>query len=515
MAFFLKLGLILTVLLPFAANATDAQYHLTWQKSRQVLLVNACFDMKQSLILDNQDRELSRALLNARQVQRDVKQRDFRIQFNPLYGKCIDYQISLNAKGRWPYLFENSSLILPTALWFWSNDQISTSRFSVKDESGNSLNFHMPWPETDGIYQTNSTNRSWTSRTLIGNLRSHTLGFKRQREINITLLGSTNKREQEWLNWLLQTANAVETAFGRLPLKQTNVLLMPANSVGKSPVPWGEVQRGGMPSVHFFINTERPIKDFEQDWTASHELSHLFVPKISWRDRWLSEGIASYYQNVLRARAGILSTEQAWKKLREGFARGRRDFNGRSMRQVNKTMHLYWGGVAIYFLADLKLREQGTSLDETLQKLSHCCLPSPQTWSAEAYMEKLDSLSDTKVFTHLLDNEARNKQFPITKSFESESNPLLIQHLKHILTHKNNTDFMQYLLVPRNQIKKAFQGYFYNNPKVHSESNIYNKWNRYKRRLTFNSGQSTFKPMNMRTSTIFLFYLILTREVCA
>ena len=37
---------------------------------------------------------------------------------------------------------------------------------------------------------------------------------------------------------------------------------------------------------------------------------------------WLSEGTASYYQNVLRARAGILPAEDAWQRMHSGFRRG-------------------------------------------------------------------------------------------------------------------------------------------------------------------------------------------------
>lgn len=430
--------LILSSLLffsPLHASDASAVYELRWFKAQQILRINACFKQSQAMELDNQDRELSRALSSAKQNNQSVKTHNNRILFAPSSGPCITYSVSLEAKGRWPHQFEDTSLVLPTALWFWSNDKIETTAFKVYNESGKPLNFHMPWPNRDNVYRTNSTSRAWRSRTLIGDLRTHNIKFNDNRQLQVTLLGSTLPRQQEWHRWLQQTGSAIESAFGQLPLSNANILVIPANST-KSAVPWGEVQRGGHPSVHFFINAKRPLQDFLQDWTASHELSHLFVPKISWRDRWLSEGIASYYQNVLRARTGLLTSSQAWRKLQEGFARGRRDFNGRSMRQVNQTMHLYWGGVAIYFLADLQLREQGTSLDATLKKLSDCCLPSNQTWSAQAFMQKLDALSGTQVFTELLENEANRKQFPISKEFQKEENPLLRRHLNAILAQQ-------------------------------------------------------------------------------
>ena len=63
------------------------------------------------------------------------------------------------------------------------------------------------------------------------------------------------------------------------------------------------------------MDPDRPLDDLRTDWTATHEFSHLLLPYVSRRDRWLSEGLASYYQNVLRARDGRLSETDAWRKL--------------------------------------------------------------------------------------------------------------------------------------------------------------------------------------------------------
>ncbi len=70
-----------------------------------------------------------------------------------------------------------------------------------------------------------------------------------------------------------------------------------------------------------------------------HELSHLLHPVIDGYDRWLSEGIASYYQNVLRARAGLRSAQWSWDALHAGFERGIRSTQrGRSLAEVSESM---------------------------------------------------------------------------------------------------------------------------------------------------------------------------------
>lgn len=423
------------------AFALDAIYEVTWNKNAETLTVNVCMLDKPAMLLSNYDRELSPALMFATQAPQngspsiDVKQGRNKIQFKPEISNCLDYVVSLKPKDSYPYLLEQDNLVIPTHLWLWRHPDISQARFRFSDVAGKLLNFYLPFPKHADWWVLSVTPPHWTSRTLIGNVNSYPITLSQNKHLNAVLLGSLNDSPKRWIGWLHKTAAAIETAFGYYPIDQANILVIPSKS-RHSPVPWGEVQRGGYPAVHFFIDPAKSQQTFEQDWTASHEMSHLFVPKTLWRDRWLSEGIASYYQNVLRARGGILSKDEAWQKLREGFARGRRDFNHRSLRNVNQTMHLYWGGVAIYFLADLRLREQDSSLEMVLQRFNECCFTLDKIWSTEELMAKFDELSETRIFTGLLKNEADEKQFPISTSFENSSNPLINKHLGNILSGK-------------------------------------------------------------------------------
>ncbi|MCK6549944.1 hypothetical protein L6R52_29190, partial [Myxococcota bacterium] len=91
---------------------------------------------------------------------------------------------------------------------------------------------------------------------------------------------------------------------------------------GRGPVDFGLVLRGGGPSVTFFVGDEADDASLVGEWVAVHELSHLSMPFVERDAAWLSEGFATYYQNVLRARAGLMSAEAAWTELHEGFARG-------------------------------------------------------------------------------------------------------------------------------------------------------------------------------------------------
>jgi len=188
-------------------------------------------------------------------------------------------------------------------------------------------------------------------------------------------------------------------------------------------VPWGEVQRGGGDAVHLYINQSLSEQAFIDDWVMVHELSHLLHPVIVSPDRWLYEGIASYYQNVLRARAGLMSAQSAWSKLHAGFERGIRGTpRGRSLAEVSETMirdrsfmRVYWSGAALALLADVELRRHSAgaqSLDTALAALSDCCLPSNRSWTARELMQKLDRLTDTTVFMDLYRAHVDSDDFP-------------------------------------------------------------------------------------------------------
>ena len=180
-----------------------------------------------------------------------------------------------------------------------------------------------------------------------------------------------------------------------------------------SPVPWGEVSRGNPDTVSLTIDPEFGFQEISQDWTAYHELSHLFIPYRGHGDLWFSEGLATYYQNVIQARSGLLSEAGLWGKLASGFARGRQQ-NPWShlplaeisdhMGRYRSFMRVHWSGVHYWLTADIKLRQQSqnkTSLDALLKQLKDCC--EHKSMSAASIALKLDQLAGTTIFKPLFD----------------------------------------------------------------------------------------------------------------
>ena len=219
---------------------------------------------------------------------------------------------------------------------------------------------------------------------------------------------------RKWLGSVGDSVTLVHGSLPRTPIR-IEVTAWSGARYGSYPetaaaVPFARVKRREPQGVEFFVDPARSLPEYIADWTAYHELSHLFIPYPGQADAWFSEGLASYYQNVLQYRAGLLTEPQAWQKLYDGFERGRNDDgNGRltlgeltpRMREKRAFMRVYWTG-ALYFLeADLELRARTgghKSLDSILAAFGDCCLGQRRRWNGKAIAAEFDRLAGADIF---------------------------------------------------------------------------------------------------------------------
>ncbi len=353
------------------------------------------------------------------------RQRELRL---PAGGvRCLDYSVDLRDAARDERRNSSplgDSIIVSPAAWFWrprlSGDEVIRIRF----ESESPARVSVPWLPVDGepdTYLLTASPQSARAPAVFGDfeyVESEVPGAT----LRITLLGD-HAEPRALVDWIKATANNVNLAYGHFPNPLPSVVLIPvgSRSWGDSPVPFGRVIRDGGETIELFIDESRPIDDFYDDWTATHEFSHLMLPYIRSRHRWVSEGFATYYQNVLLARAGQYSEQRAWQKLYEGFERGRRSMPSQSpnetaaYRSRGGTMKIYWSGAALALMADVELRRRSggrETLDDALEQLARCCLPSDRGWSGPELFRKLDEFVEHPVFMPLYRRYADTSGFP-------------------------------------------------------------------------------------------------------
>lgn len=227
--------------------------------------------------------------------------------------------------------------------------------------------------------------------------------------------------QQETLHeWVKHSANALTTVYGEFPVDHFITKIKASKRISGT-VPWGEVDRLEPPEVTLVVNTRRTLAELKADWTIYHEFSHLLIPYDAGNERWFSEGLASYYQNILQARSGMFTEQKMWQKLYEGLERGRKqsNFSHQQLSYVSdhigsnrNYMRIYWSGALYWLKADIALRELSSkqSLDNALKQLRDCCFD--EYLSAKEIVQKLDQITNSKVFSQLFDEFSKSYQIP-------------------------------------------------------------------------------------------------------
>lgn len=237
-------------------------------------------------------------------------------------------------------------------------------------------------------------------------------------ELNIEVFGIEDPARVAMLQrWVEEAARATILPSGRFPLRSARVEVRDMQSRSDSPVPWGQTSRDGDVSVLLYVRRDAGYEELRADWTAVHEFSHLAHPYLGERGRWLAEGLASYHQNVLRARAGLLAPEEAWRKLDAGFRRGEAVAGGPTLdamgRQRGSTMRVYWAGAVYWLEMDLALRrDHAMTLEAVFDRYARCCLDGAAHVAPEDFVAALDRAAGIEIFAGRYRDYAESTVFP-------------------------------------------------------------------------------------------------------
>ncbi len=137
-------------------------------------------------------------------------------------------------------------------------------------------------------------------------------------------------------------AQSVAGYFGRFPVSRA---VIEVNlEAGRSGV-FGGVTHGGIPAhTRITIGEHTGATDLQDDWTMTHELTHMGFPNVPRQHHWIEEGIATYVEPVARAQAGLLPVEEIWKEMLQGMPKGSPGPGGRGLDQTHSWVSTYWGG---------------------------------------------------------------------------------------------------------------------------------------------------------------------------
>jgi hypothetical protein len=155
-------------------------------------------------------------------------------------------------------------------------------------------------------------------------------------------------------DWVRGAAGCVAGLYGRFPVDAT-VFVVPVP--GADDVVFGRVMSLAGASVVLLFGTEARPAVAHGDWVVVHELFHLSCPSFVGEGHWLEEGLATYYEPILRERAGWYPEADLWAEFVRQMPRALRGSGEPpSLEDRDGIDATYWGGALFALLADVRIR---------------------------------------------------------------------------------------------------------------------------------------------------------------
>ena len=379
-------------------------------------------------------RDAGKFLLDVRSCADDqqIRMRNRRMML-PEHGiSCMNYTVDLERAAkehRYEKMLAPENIIVSPSYWMWRPEIRNGTSIQIEFRLPENVQVSVPWKQigtNDSTYLLSKSPESAYAPVIFGEFDYREVDVPGA-TLRVSLLTGIDEMDNDSIvRWINATANDVSLTYGRFPNPSPQVIVIPVgNGRGnsRSAVPFGRVIRDGGVTVELQVDQSQPLEALLSDWTATHEFSHLMLPYVDRKHRWISEGFAQYYQNVLLTRSGAYNELYAWQKIHDGYERGRQSRpelspNGATGGGVRSgLMKVYWSGAAIALMADVRIRENSggnESLDDVLDKFQACCLPSDRVWSGPELFEKFDKLVSTPVFMSLYRRYADTAGFPDT-----------------------------------------------------------------------------------------------------
>ena len=201
--------------------------------------------------------------------------------------------------------------------------------------------------------------------------------------------------------WVQRSADAVVGYFGRFPVPQAELLMVPAEGAGvRGGATYGE------PSLLVCVRVGRETTkaQFLDDWIMVHEMIHLAVPRIPRSQNWLQEGLATYVESVARGRAGLVAPTTVWREWAKAMPQGQPQAGDAGLDHTPTWGRTYWGGAMFCLLADVQMLTRSArraGLQQALQGVLAAGGNYGVAWSVERILATADAAVGQTTLTEL------------------------------------------------------------------------------------------------------------------
>lgn len=200
--------------------------------------------------------------------------------------------------------------------------------------------------------------------------------------------------------WVERGARLVTEYYGRFPLREAAVIVLPAPGDGISGMQLGN----GGASILLFVGEHLEAAALGDDWIVVHEMFHLGFPTLERRHLWFAEGLATYQEPIARARAGLIGDDELWYSFVRGMPLGLPREGDAGLDGSSSWARVYWGGALFSLLADVSLRSASNnrlSLDVAARAIQRAGGDTSRRWTIEQTLAAADRALGTRTFREL------------------------------------------------------------------------------------------------------------------
>lgn len=281
---------------------------------------------------------------------------------SPTRDALVRYRVNLDAVAREAESFDvalrsGATLVAPVSTWLLHPEPLEVDvpvRLRVETPPG--FRFETGLGTRAGAYALEAHEIPVGTYAVFG-------GFESQRvvlgdsSVQVAFAdGALDTPKQELATWIGDSARAVGDFFRRFPVPRVHVTVIPVP--GREGVLFGKVLPESAPGVVLLVGEHTKREKLYQDWILVHELFHLGVPSFSGEGKWFDEGLATYYEPIIRARAGWRSEQSVWDEFHRAMPLGLDVLRTRGLERGESFRDVYWGGAVVVMLADVEVRKR-------------------------------------------------------------------------------------------------------------------------------------------------------------
>jgi hypothetical protein len=212
-----------------------------------------------------------------------------------------------------------------------------------------------------------------------------------------------------------KAAAAIVAYYGRYPVKEARMLVIPEEGRGGAPhgTTWGGMH-GWQAFTRLGVGQHTTQADLDDDWVTTHEMVHYAFPSQQRQHHWIEEGLATYVEPLARVKTGELTAKKVWGDMVRDMHQGEPMSGDEGLDRTHTWGRTYWGGALFCLMADIEIRRETHNrkgLEDALKGIVREGGTIDEEWPIEKAFETGDRATGTQVLRTMY---AKWKDAPVT-----------------------------------------------------------------------------------------------------